>query len=47
MVREGELRHARRFLLRLGRKRIGDPDLQIEQQIDAMTDLGRLDRLID
>lgn len=44
---QGELRRARRILLRQGRQRFGNPDARTEQELDAISDLDRLDRLTD
>jgi len=38
---------ARRFLLRLGRKRFGPPKAAIKKKIEAIADLDRLDQLVD
>jgi hypothetical protein len=51
ILREGEtagqVRHARRTLLRLGRQQFGPPDPQIEAAIEAISSLDRLDQLTD
>jgi hypothetical protein len=44
---EGERLRARRTLLRLGRTRFGPPDAATEAALMAVTDLDRLDRMID
>ena len=45
-IREGELRWARRTLLRQGRTRFGEPDSETEQEINTLMDLDQLDRMI-
>lgn len=48
---EGEIRgrteEARRLLLRLGRKRLGNPETTVEAAIRAITDLDRLELLAE
>lgn len=46
-LREGELQHARRTLLRLGSRRFGEPDAAVRHQIEHIADLDQLDRLTD
>lgn len=48
---EGEIKgradEARRLLLRLGRKRMGDPDATVEANVRAITDVERLELLAE
>jgi len=37
---------AQRLVLRLGRKRLGQPDAAAEANLRAIRDLGRLERLV-
>ncbi|MEI7688036.1 MAG: hypothetical protein WCL32_23765 [Planctomycetota bacterium] len=46
-VEEGELKRSHRLLLRLGRKRFGNPDGTTEAALTAIIDLDRLERLAD
>lgn len=43
----GELKRSHRLLLRLGRKRFGNPDAATESELIAIKDLERLERLAD
>lgn len=45
-IREGELRSARRILLRQGRTQFGEPDSQLEQEVNTLTDLELFDQMI-
>ena len=44
---EGELREARRSLLRLGRKKFGEPPVEVTATIEGMTALPHLEKLAD
>jgi hypothetical protein len=44
---EGAAEEARQTLLRLGRKKLGQPDERVEAEIAAMTDREQLDQLLD
>ena len=44
---EGQLKHARNTVLRLGRARLGPPDESTRAAVTAQEDLERLDRMID
>jgi hypothetical protein len=44
---EGQIEEARRLLLRWGTKRLGIPDAATEAAVRAITDLGRLELLLD
>ena len=44
---KGELRRSHHLLLRLGRKKFGDPDSATEDALRGVTELDRLDRLGD
>lgn len=44
---KGRAEEARRLLLRLGRKRWGDPDPAIEATVRAITDVERLELLAE
>ncbi len=44
---EGELEEARKILIGLGRKRLGQPDESVQATIAAVGDLGRLDLLLE
>jgi hypothetical protein len=46
-MREGILEAAKESLLRLGRKRLGPPDLAIAAKIRAIADLDKLHELLD
>jgi predicted transposase YdaD len=43
----GRLEEARQLLLRLGRKRFGAPDAEIEAAVQAIDDLERLESLME
>ncbi len=43
----GRMEEARRILLRLGRKRMGEPDATIEAIVRATNDLKRLELLVE
>lgn len=43
----GQAKEARRLLLRLGQKRWGAPDAAIQSQVESITDLDRLEQLIE
>ena len=47
IIDEGQVKHAHRVLLRLGRKRFGQPDKATQQAIKAITDLKKLNRMVD
>jgi hypothetical protein len=47
IIDEGRVEQAHRFLLRLGRKRFGEPDQATRQALEAITNLKKLDRLAD
>jgi predicted transposase YdaD len=44
---KGAINEARRVLLRQGRKKFGPPDDATLASLEALTDLGRLEELID
>ena len=44
---QGELRHARKMVLRLGRQKFGAPTPEVEAAVQAIADLDRLDRMSD
>jgi hypothetical protein len=44
---EGATKKARDILLRQGRKRLGPPDERVRAEIEGLTDLDRLDHLLD
>jgi hypothetical protein len=44
---EGSIDEARTILLGLGRKRLGEPDSQVQSRIEAMSQLDRLNHLLD
>jgi hypothetical protein len=44
---EGRIEHAQQVIIRLGRKRFGAPGKDIEIAVKGVTDLHRLDRMID
>jgi hypothetical protein len=44
---QGRLTEAREAVLRLGRKKLGQPDERIQQVIDSMNDLDRLNGLLE
>lgn len=46
-VEEGEVKRSHRLVLRLGRKRFGDPDAATERELRSIRDLDRLERLAD
>jgi len=46
-LKKGAVRHAHRFLLRLGRQRFGPPTAATEAALMAINDIDRLDRMID
>jgi hypothetical protein len=46
-VAKGELREAKKILLRHGHKRFGPPDPQTMTAIDVLVDLDHLEQLID
>jgi predicted transposase YdaD len=43
----GRLEEARQLLLRLGRKRLGQPDAEVEASVQAISELERLESLIE
>jgi hypothetical protein len=45
ILHKGALRHTRRFLLRQGRAKFGEPDAATVARIEAIDDLDQLDRL--
>lgn len=48
IMRQGAARHLKELLLRLGRKKLGPPpDALVAVALDAVEDLGRLDRMIE
>jgi hypothetical protein len=44
---EGQEKEAKSLILRMGPKRLGPPDESIIAKLSGITDLARLDRLID
>ena len=44
---EGRIEGVQRVLIRQGKKKLGDPDEAVRRALTAITDLDRLDRLID
>ena len=46
-LQEGSLEEGRRVLLRLGQKRFGAAPAEAVQRIEAMTNVGQLEALID
>jgi hypothetical protein len=44
---EGEVEEARKILLGLGRKRLGEPAERVLAEVAAISDLDRLDLLLD
>jgi predicted transposase YdaD len=44
---KGRAKEAQRLLLRLGRKRLGDPDATVEAAVRTIADVERLELLID
>jgi hypothetical protein len=46
-LHRGRAEEARRFLLRAGRKKFGEPGISLEAAIRYITDLDRLERLAD
>ena len=44
---QGELKEARKVLLSLGRKKLGQPDERVLARIEGLTDLEYLNRLIN
>ena len=44
---EGQMEEARRLLLRLGRKRLGDPEEAVKAAVRAITDVERLELLAE
>lgn len=47
ILEEGYEKQAKKVILSLGRKRFGSPDESVTTRLTAITDLDRLDRLID
>jgi hypothetical protein len=47
ILEEGEEIRAKKVILQLGRQRFGPPDEAITARLSGITDLDRLDRLID
>jgi len=47
IIEEGEAAQAKKVILRQGKKRYGSPDESITAKLEGITDLERLDRLID
>jgi len=47
IVEEGELKAARRILLRQGRKRFNEPDAATKAALEAITNVARLERMAD
>lgn len=47
ILEEGGIREARKIVLRLGRQRFGDPELESRNAFDAIEDLERLERMIE
>ena len=47
ILEEGGVREAQRIILRLGKKRFGQPDEAITTSLSAIKDLDRLERLSD
>jgi hypothetical protein len=43
---EGQEKRARKDILLVGEKRLGAPDQSVKAQLDAITDLERLDRMM-
>ncbi len=44
---EGEIKEARKLLLRLGRKRLGEPDATVLSIVQSSTSLERLEHLLE
>lgn len=47
ILEQGELKAVRKFLLRLGRKRFGEDDENVRTALEGITDLERLERLLE
>ena len=47
ILEEGERKHARKTILRLGRAHLGPPNEGTLATVNALEDLERLDRMID
>jgi hypothetical protein len=43
---EGQAKLARKYILIVGEERIGPPDEAVKTQLEAITDLERLDRML-
>jgi hypothetical protein len=47
IIEEGEEIRAKKDILRVGQKRLGPADATVSARLEAITDLARLDRIID
>jgi hypothetical protein len=47
IIDEGQEKHAKKSILRLGMRRFGPTNQSIESALSSITDLDRLDRLLD
>jgi hypothetical protein len=47
LIAQGQAEHARRIILRRGRKVFGEPDPFVEALLSAIKEVVRLDRMID
>jgi hypothetical protein len=47
IIDEGQEEHAKKVILRLGGKRFGPPEEQTRITVQGITDLDRLERIID
>jgi hypothetical protein len=46
-LEEGRADEARSLLLRIGTRQFGPPDVDVRTRLDAVSDLGRLESLMD
>ncbi len=46
IVDEGQEKHAKKAILLVGEKRLGPPEDSVKSQLDGVTDLDRLDRML-
>jgi hypothetical protein len=47
IIDEGREKEAKKVILRLGKRRLGPPDQATELTLEAITDLDRLERVLD
>lgn len=47
ILEQGEIKEARKLLLRLGRKRCGEEDENVRTVLEGITDIERLERMIE